>query len=610
MQALLLTFCLTFLVLLLRTAWMNDDAFITLRTVDNFVNGWGPRWNPIERVQSYTHPLWMLLLAGAYAVTREPYFTTVSISIAVSMAAWAVLLFGVARGLPVALVAGIALMCARSFVEFSTSGLENPLTHLLLATFLVILGRTGSPRTGRLALMVSLLMLTRLDIVLLVGPAFALAVWRERPIAWKAVALGSLPLIVWEAFSLTYYGSLVPNTAYAKLNTGIPMQELMEQGARYMLDFAEFDPVSFVLIGAGVLVGVTSRSWRARALAAGMMLSLAYTIRVGGDFMSGRFLTPVLVTAVGIMASRPWPGLRQRWLAAATPILVLGTVSTFPAWREDVTIGPPPGAIKPSGIADERGVYSRHTALLRQAPGEGISARRPHSAGSRSVSVEGVVGMVGYFAGPDAHIIDVYGLSDPLLARLRASPRWRIGHFFRPLPEGYEAAVRTSSPLADDRVNRYYAQLQLVTRDPIWTLRRWRAIIALNLGQFEPLIADFREVRLTAPALDRAAGDGAPWDSAGAVVFPEGRLAVSYAGPTRGHMLELSVSGNDRYSVEFVGSGVVTGRGEIRPVPGAAGTLRTSLVPIPSSATPFDLIRVIGRRGDYRYSVGHLRIVP
>ena len=54
-----------------RSAWVCDDAFITMRTVDNLVHGYGPRWNPAERVQTFTHPLWAMLLVPFYAVTRE-----------------------------------------------------------------------------------------------------------------------------------------------------------------------------------------------------------------------------------------------------------------------------------------------------------------------------------------------------------------------------------------------------------------------------------------------------------------------------------------------------------------------------------------------------------
>ena len=56
--------------IIFRRAWMCDDAFITLRTVDNFVNGYGLTWNVDERVQAYTHPLWMFVISLFYLFTR------------------------------------------------------------------------------------------------------------------------------------------------------------------------------------------------------------------------------------------------------------------------------------------------------------------------------------------------------------------------------------------------------------------------------------------------------------------------------------------------------------------------------------------------------------
>lgn len=59
-----------------KSAWLADDAFITLRTVRNLLDGFGPVWNVGERVQAYTHPLWMFLLTGAVALTHEYYYTS------------------------------------------------------------------------------------------------------------------------------------------------------------------------------------------------------------------------------------------------------------------------------------------------------------------------------------------------------------------------------------------------------------------------------------------------------------------------------------------------------------------------------------------------------
>src|SRR5690349_20195203 len=68
-------------------AWLCDDAFITLRSVKHLIEGHGPVFNVGWRVQSYTHPAWMLLLAVAWAVTREAFWTTISVALVVSGAA-------------------------------------------------------------------------------------------------------------------------------------------------------------------------------------------------------------------------------------------------------------------------------------------------------------------------------------------------------------------------------------------------------------------------------------------------------------------------------------------------------------------------------------------
>jgi len=37
--------CAALATVLVRTAWVSDDAYMTFRTVDNFVQGHGLRWN-------------------------------------------------------------------------------------------------------------------------------------------------------------------------------------------------------------------------------------------------------------------------------------------------------------------------------------------------------------------------------------------------------------------------------------------------------------------------------------------------------------------------------------------------------------------------------------
>src|SRR5919106_1295954 len=91
-ESTLVTGCLlaVFTYVFLANAWIGDDAYITFRVVDNFVNGYGLTFNPDERVQAYTHPLWMLLLSVLYLVTSDLFYTTLAVSYGFCVVALAV----------------------------------------------------------------------------------------------------------------------------------------------------------------------------------------------------------------------------------------------------------------------------------------------------------------------------------------------------------------------------------------------------------------------------------------------------------------------------------------------------------------------------------------
>src|SRR4051794_11216246 len=80
-------FFLLFFCVLLKNAWLCEDAFITYRVVDNLAHGLGARWNPLERVQVYTHPLWMLGVSGLYLITRDIVGAAMGLSIGCSLLA-------------------------------------------------------------------------------------------------------------------------------------------------------------------------------------------------------------------------------------------------------------------------------------------------------------------------------------------------------------------------------------------------------------------------------------------------------------------------------------------------------------------------------------------
>lgn len=505
--ALLLT--LLFGVVLVRTAWVGDDAYITMRTVDNFVHGYGLRWNTAERVQAYTHPLWMIVLSIVYAVTRDAYFTLIGIGIVVSLAAFTWVVYRASSSWPAALMAGVAMVVSKAFTDYSTSGLENPLSHLLIGLFawLFLQGWKDARTLFRLSLVFALALMTRLDLAPLLGPAYVWRLWRafrEKHVGVRegvgAVLAGLAPLMAWELFSLVYYGFPFPNTAYAKLNTGIPRGDLVRQGLCYLMDSLRVDPVTLLTVALAIGIGFRNKTDQ-RAVTWGILLSLIYVVNVGGDFMTGRFLTPAFYLSIILLAQNEWPGHLP--LVTTIVLAVLGLSMPKSPLRSDENYEDR-HFWSYNGIADERGMFYQQAGLLRYSRENGEMPRDPHVEAGRQARYEaeaatgrvvmvhpdGTVGFFGFEAGPRVHIVDPFALADPLLARMTAeghvTRRWRIGHFTRSIPPGYLESLRTGENRIEDRdYARFYDKLALITRGPLWSIERLKAIAAMNLGLYD-----------------------------------------------------------------------------------------------------------------------------
>jgi len=444
-------------------------------------------------VQTFTHPLWLLVLAGGALVLPNLYFAAILLNVLASVAA--VLWYaGRLAGTGMSAAVGVTiLLLSKAFTDYSTSGLENALTHLLLVALLATYYRQRPANPAWGLLLLSLLMLNRLDLVLLAGPPVAWMLWQRRSsVRWWQCALAVAPLVGWEVFAVIYYGSPVPNVAYAKLNTSLPAAALIARGARYLLATVEQDPLTAAMLGAGLCSVWAWGRRRDYAPVVGIVLYLLYVVRIGGDFMAGRFLTAPLLVSV-IVATQPrWP----RHIAVAVWLLVVA-VGVLPQ-RSPLRSGSDYGInlikFSPGGICDERAFYYQHVGLLKVLTGrsipdheyvfDGLEARRT----GKQLDTSYAIGMYGYYAGPGLHIVDLLGLGDPLLARLppEISDHWRIGHLARRLPPGYLETLRAGrNRISDPRAARLWELIRQATREPLWSTARWRAILRLNLARLD-----------------------------------------------------------------------------------------------------------------------------
>ena len=510
--ALLVLFSYVFLA----NAWLGDDAHITFRVIWNFVHGFGLRFNPDERVQAFTHPLWTLLLAPLHAITGE-FYATVTASSWLLCAAAGVVVVRRQRSLAHGALLVAWLLTSKAFVDYTSSGLEYPLSFLLLAIFYTRYldgdpaQPVAPPELGGFVLLGALGFLNRPDTALLYVVPLAEMTLRTtvsspRRVV-RPVVLGSAPALAWLAFATFYYGFPLPNTFYAKAANGIPGWLMHEQGLAYLANSLRFDPVTVSSIALVVAAAWTTRGATRRA-ALSAALYVAYAVWVGGDFMSGRFFAMpfflAVITLMGVVPRRltPWFGAALLLYNLVVPIVPIKTGADYAGawpWRTQ------------NGVKDERGNWHLDSNPLGFSPfrrmldtpfaREGLSFR----ASDRKVSVYCCIGLYGLTAGPGKHVIDENALSDPLLAHLPVSPRlyfdfW-ASHYFRDLPDGYVASVEADANLvADPLLHEYYDRIRRVTRAPLTDASRLRDIWALNLGRDRDIAARFerrREVALS-----------------------------------------------------------------------------------------------------------------
>jgi arabinofuranosyltransferase len=514
-----------FLVIVIRNAWISDDAYITFRVIENFLSDYGLTYNPYVRVQAFTHPAWMFLLSGVYSLLSRLlpqannmiYYVAIFTSIATSVIMlYLILKKIITENIWAAILLVLSLTLSRAFIDYSTSGLENPLTHLLLVCFFWIYF-SYPEKTFLLALISSLLIINRQDTFLLVLPALLIIFFFDGNYLKKTknFLLGFLPVIGWELFSVFYYGFPFPNTAYAKLNTGIKTSLLIQQGLDYLLNSIHWDPLTlFVVFSAGTILfaGDLNKKERGKLimLYLGVIVYIVYVVNIGGGFMSGRFLTAPLLLSVLILTRNP--------LSSKSLQLIIGVVSLLGVFSLRSTLLDPevpmiyspsipwtenPLTLDRNGVEDERTVYFANQADnvymglvedgFRKIESETSISKKWSYTGTKKVATERTIGQSSYEAGPNIYIVDYYALVDPLLARLPThQKKWRIGHFGRDLPLGYLKTLETGESFIEDpSLAQYYQKLYYVISGPLWDKNRIVEIFKFNTGQYDYLIENY-----------------------------------------------------------------------------------------------------------------------
>lgn len=514
---------LVFIGVVVLLAWQSDDSYHAYAMAKNLVDGNGFVYNIGERATASSCPLFTLVIAFGYFFIRHMFLVSLLICVIFSTIAYSIVIHDFCKDRRQVFAAFFALLCSTSFVSYTTSGLENSMLFFLAALFLkkyFASEKYNAKRMLYLAVLISLIAMTRMDAVLMFVPMilYVYLAKRDNVSFIKAVGLGALglsPFIIWEFFSLFYYGFFVPNTAFVKLGTNIPKREYIVRGLQYVFNTVICDPIVLFLPFVAVLLILLTKKFRYLYLAAGVVLYGIYVIWIGGDFMMGRHFTVLfLMSVIGCLYvinneyvnKENGRVMYSSWMCrilSAVIICCLVYSSTTNVISSQFEFGHNFN----SPISDERDTYFRFTSLFNNI----ISYKTTgHMCITDAWDDEGVIelqnarldsGILRMVPGitkydhNDMYLNDLYALGDPYLSKLPAvrEPGWRIGHMYREAPEGYnETIMYGENVITNKSAKEYYEVIKLITRGDLFDSARIKAIIDINLGKYDYLVEEYQ----------------------------------------------------------------------------------------------------------------------
>ena len=504
-------------------AWQSDDAYHAYAMAKNLVDGNGFVYNIGERATASSCPLFTLVVAFGYLFIRHMFLVSLLICVIFSSIAYSIVIHDFCKDKIQVFAAFFTLLCSISFISYTTSGLENSMLFFLAALFLKEYFKTEKYNAKQmlyLAVLISLIAMTRMDAVLMFIPMilYVYLMKRENVTFVKAVGIGMAglsPFIIWEFFSLFYYGFFVPNTAFVKLGTNIPKKEYFVRGFLYVFNTLICDPIVLFVPFVAVILLLMTKKFRYVHLGLGVLLYGIYIIYIGGDFMMGRHFTVMfLMSVIGCIyftnnelinektKSVEYKSIPTRFMSVVVICCLVYSLTT-----NVVTSQFEFGNTFNSPISDERATYFKFTSLFNNTLSFMSTGRMCITDAWNDQGIvelkdaninSGILRMVPGISKYDhneMYLNDLYALGDPYLSKLPAvrEQGWRIGHMYREAPEGYYETVNFGgNQIKNESAREYYDVIMLITRGDLFDKARLKAIIDINLGKYDHLVSEYQ----------------------------------------------------------------------------------------------------------------------
>ncbi|MCC6872946.1 MAG: hypothetical protein IT378_01455 [Sandaracinaceae bacterium] len=324
-----------------------DDAAITLRYAERLAGGRGPTYNDHERVQGFSNPLLVGLLAAARWAGAD-LEAAAYVLCALAVAVCVVLVLAVASrlgGTLAGLLACAGLLLHSFFVPHSLQGMESALGAALgLAAIHAIQRR----RLAWAGLALGLALVNKLDAALLAVPVLIAISISRRRFPWALAGGAAVALGPWLIFAWAYFGGIVPRSLLVKL--GVHGRSAPPYD--WIVDLLGPE-LCLLLPAAAVLVAARGRETRAIAASLAGWLVL-HALACSLLDLGGRYpwytlaLYPPLWALAACGAGLRLRSKKARFLGAAITIALLAVAAheSAPATWHELRFGRPIAAFE------------------------------------------------------------------------------------------------------------------------------------------------------------------------------------------------------------------------------------------------------------------------
>lgn len=287
-----------------------EDAYITYRYAENWVNTGSLVYNEGEPINAMTSPLHAILSAALFFVTGNTVLSNKLLSIVLLLLSM-LLVWHRYRNHPHLQILVCVLLLPPCVLLWTFGGLETPIL-LFLATITVVVADRPPPFELNLLCVIFILaglaFLTRYDSILFFLPLTLYVVSKTGSIKHVVIALAGaaiLPL-AWLFVSLDYYGDLLPTSYYVKTPIGNFWGVILngQYIASYLLYVGIIPVVALVFVllvpkhrTLDVLYQHVKSIWW---LYMGLLLELLYGLTIATHHMmfSFRFFVPYIPSTV------------------------------------------------------------------------------------------------------------------------------------------------------------------------------------------------------------------------------------------------------------------------------------------------------------------------